>query len=419
MTYRDVDRAVVDWLVGQESRAGYLDAVLAETSRTRQRPAWSFPGRWLPVQLTLERVAVPRWVPYAALLALLALALAIALALVGSARPLPPPFGLAANGLLAYTSVDGDIVLADPVTGQVRPLVSGVEGDTSPVFSRDGTKVAFSRIVPGGRALFVVSDTGGTPLRLGAQAVDEIDEISWSPDGSRIAFVGGGRLLVIPTDGSGSATALALGDTGAVDSIAWRPNGDQILFRGTSSAGVRLYLTNAMGSTPVAVTDFSTSDDEFAYIFPAFDPSGTRLVAQNVYPGGLVVLDLLPGSTNVTAQHELAVPAGWETAFAPQISPDGSRVAMAVSGNAGARIAIVPIADPAAAAVTGPLISNLDFGHVWSPDATTVLLSKAALGGTWEAWLLDPGGGQARSLGFENARDLNWQRVAVDADGAD
>lgn len=370
------------------------------------------------MQLTLERVAVPRWMPYAALLALLALATAVALALIGSARPLPPPFGLAANGLIAYTSVDGDIVVADPDTGHVRPLVTGTGEESVPVFSRDGTRIAYTRVVPDGRAVFVVPETGGTPLRLGAQAVEEVSEISWSPDGSRIAFVSGGRLLLVNTDGSGTVTELELGDVGAIDSIAWRPpTGDQILFRGTSSTGIRLYLTDVAGSTPVAVTDAADpAVDDLAYIFPGFDPSGSRLIAQNTYPGGVIVVDLRPHSSEVAAVRELPIPAGGTVAFAPHLSPDGTRFTIFVGGDIG-RLAIVPIADPASAAVTGPLITGTNFGHAWSPDGTAVLLWKATLGGTWETWLLDPTGGEARSLGLEDARDLDWQRVAFDAAG--
>ena len=31
----------------------YRDDVVRQTARTRQRPAWTFPERWLPVDLTM------------------------------------------------------------------------------------------------------------------------------------------------------------------------------------------------------------------------------------------------------------------------------------------------------------------------------------------------------------------------------
>ena len=38
----------------------YFDDVVAVTSRTRQRPAWTFPGRWIPmVDVASQHVRVP------------------------------------------------------------------------------------------------------------------------------------------------------------------------------------------------------------------------------------------------------------------------------------------------------------------------------------------------------------------------
>jgi Tol biopolymer transport system component len=412
MTYRDVDRAVVDWLVGHEQRADYLDDVLAATRRTPQRAAWSFPGRWIPMQLTLQRVALPRGMQYVVLLALLALALAVALIYAGAQRTSPPPFGVAANGLLVYATPDGDIVTANPGTGAVNPLVTGPDSDGGPVFSRDGWNVAFTRVVPGGQSLFTLPADGGTPIQLTTAPIKEITEIAWSPDGSQIAIVGDGRLVVLPADGSRTATVLELGEAGTPDYIEWRPpDGDQILFRGISSSGIRLYLIDAAGSTPVAVTDpVDPSVDEFAYIFPDFDPSGTRLVAQNAFPGGVVVVDLRPGGSEVTAERELAVPAGWNTAYAPHLSPDGTRIAMVVSGD-GDRIAVVPVADPDAVVLTGPNFTGPPGGHAWSPDGSGVLFWNTILGRNILS-VLDAEGGPARDLNLDDVDSPHWQRLA-------
>ena len=80
MTARDDFNGIVsDWLDDQAGRGApdYLDEVLARTTRTRQRPAWSSLERWLPVQTTLRFIPVPRvaWV-----LSMLALVAAIGVA---------------------------------------------------------------------------------------------------------------------------------------------------------------------------------------------------------------------------------------------------------------------------------------------------------------------------------------------------
>ena len=65
MTLHDgFDRTVSDWLDEQAGHGmpGYLDEILTQTTRTRQRPWWSSPERWLPVQSTTRFAQVPRMV---------------------------------------------------------------------------------------------------------------------------------------------------------------------------------------------------------------------------------------------------------------------------------------------------------------------------------------------------------------------
>jgi hypothetical protein len=60
----------------------YLDDVFAATGRTRQRPAWTFPERWLPVaDITRTRAFAPAppWRLLATALVVLALIIVVAL----------------------------------------------------------------------------------------------------------------------------------------------------------------------------------------------------------------------------------------------------------------------------------------------------------------------------------------------------
>ena len=169
----------------------YRDDIVRQTARMRQRPAWTFPERWLPVSVITSRaLAAPpvRW-RVVGLVALLLLALAAGLVLVaGSQRHVPAPFGPAANGLVAY-SKGGDIFTVDPATGARRAIVTGATTDEGPQYSLDGTRLAFLRTT-GTSSVIVLADADGrnqvvvsmAPLIAGALS-------TWSPDGRSIAAV--------------------------------------------------------------------------------------------------------------------------------------------------------------------------------------------------------------------------------------
>ena len=117
MTINDqrFDRALPSLFVelASASTPDYLEAAIERASSRPQRPAWTYPGRWLPVDITTQAAPAAR-MPWRQLgiLALIGLLLAVAaVAYVGArAGPLPaPPFGLAANGAIAMER-DGDIV---------------------------------------------------------------------------------------------------------------------------------------------------------------------------------------------------------------------------------------------------------------------------------------------------------------------
>ena len=91
----------------------YFDDILGQVDRTRQRPGWTFPERWLPMSAVSERLATAPRVPMRAVLAaaLLLVALAVGLALLAGGRKpaVPAPFGPANNGLIAFVDDAGAI----------------------------------------------------------------------------------------------------------------------------------------------------------------------------------------------------------------------------------------------------------------------------------------------------------------------
>ena len=164
----------------------------ARHGRAARRPG-ALPSDGSPLQLTIRLKPIPRLVPILLLIGLL-LAVAVAIVVVGSPRRLPPPFGLAAPGSVAFVA-DGHLWTANPDgSGRVQ-LTSDPRIDGFPTFSRDGTKIAFKRLpvpnsIPNWQDwgdVMVADADGGHPIVLDAN-VHSPSPITWSPDGRFIVY---------------------------------------------------------------------------------------------------------------------------------------------------------------------------------------------------------------------------------------
>jgi tricorn protease len=112
-------------------------------------------------------------------------------------------------------SYAGSIWIAGRDAGNVRRLTSGGH-EGKPIFSPDGSQIAFTGDYDGNRGVYVVPAAGGEPRRLTYHPAD-FDVVGWTPDGkrvlfssARIAFAGGVvQLFTVPIEG-GFATQLPL-----------------------------------------------------------------------------------------------------------------------------------------------------------------------------------------------------------------
>ena len=113
----DFDRRLTTWLDDEAPRRApeyVLPSTFAVTSRTRQRPGWLVPERWIPVQTTTRLAGVPRAAVLIAVLVFLLILAGMGFVATGGHLPVfgpPHPrivFMSARDGKHQVYSVDPD-----------------------------------------------------------------------------------------------------------------------------------------------------------------------------------------------------------------------------------------------------------------------------------------------------------------------
>ena len=94
-----------------------------------------------------------------------------------------------------------------PDGGNQTNLTNDVAEDTDPVWSPDGTRIAFVKAAEGHRNIFVMDADGTDQVNLtpGADTTGQANAgvaPTWSPDGTRIAYTYQGDIWVMNADGS-------------------------------------------------------------------------------------------------------------------------------------------------------------------------------------------------------------------------
>jgi hypothetical protein len=206
----------------------YLDDILRQTAHRRQRPRWTFLERLLPMTATASFRAATGNVPWRALgvLAILLLVLVVGAVLIGSSQHrLPAPFGPARAGQITYAQ-DGDIWVVTPTTNERRAIVTGLDTDHDPQWSRDGTRIVFERWDGNSARLFTVKPDGSelkaiTPNPVTITDDPDSPDYAFSPDGRYVLFVASDAIQIAASDGSGVRTVETPGMK--VIEAAWRP----------------------------------------------------------------------------------------------------------------------------------------------------------------------------------------------------
>lgn len=237
------------------------------------------------------------------------------------------------SGKLIYADDPGriQIINADG-TGQTQLTEGGSVLDDDPVYSPDGSKIAFSRM-KGFKTDICVMNADGTNVVtvISGDGTPETHNRnpSWSPDGTKFVFTssrsgpGKAEIWMANADGSGLVrltTSVQLNSDGqgpifSLDFVpAWSPDGSKIAFVSNRDGltDTELYVMNPDGSNPLRLINDGLDDN-----MPAWSPDSQKIALTKGNGADIHIIN--PDGTNLVSVLTFSAWPAW--------SPDGSRLA--------------------------------------------------------------------------------------------
>ncbi|HEX2302159.1 MAG TPA: hypothetical protein VHH57_00935 [Gaiella sp.] len=270
-------------------------------------------------------------------------------------------------------------------------LVSGCGGsgptgdDIAFVSSRDGDYAIYLMEADGSGGATRLTDERGDPST--AAGVQFQTEPAWSPDGTRIAFVSAreGSFDIYAMNADGTGTRRLTSSNANDHSPTWSPDGTRIAFSRSSDGG-HVWVMNADGTGARRLTDELAEEGE-----PSWSPDGRWIAYTHRAPGYdfREIWIARPDGSGRRGVTKLGAKS-----YAPDWAPDSKRLAFSADYE-GARYDIYTIG------VDGKglrrLVRSADdaFEPAWSPDGTEIAFSRdgaiavATLAGA-ERQLTDP-----------------------------
>ena len=399
----------------------YVDNLLSRTERTPQRPGWTFLERWFPVSAITNALSIgqrPSLRPLILIAVLVVAAIVSVLLLAGAQQRPAPPFGLARNGAVVITDVDGSIAAVDPTTGSKRTLAAGPNLCCASV-SPDGQRFAYSRIPsPGADPVgLTVANINGSVIRALPDDVANASWFEWSPGGNKLLLTRttGGDIVDLAT---GSVTAVTA-DLGRYEVIraSWIGTTGDILFTSkiadTEQTGMTVKFSRLSAGSTGQAREIGTAQSFVGN--PVMAPDGSKVLYFIWGPevrrqGKIHVLDLETGSDHAVTPEDDAAESNimeWEN---PVWSPDSSKIASELYTDGPNHVAVIP-ATGGEPVIVGPAFPTGTSGAMirFSPDGQSLLVTYRF---NDQTWLLPVSGGAGKQVPWPNGDQIDWQRLA-------
>lgn len=329
-----------------------------------------------------------------------------------------------------------EICLMNPDGSERMRLTEGGHVYSMPTISPTGTRIAYVGRFQNQDQIFAVGAKGGTPDRL-TSATGPKKLPCYSPDGARLAFIASGRVYVAETNGDSPqpvlptreqlheamANPLMRNQAPAYHDYAWQPNSTGMVgvTRNAGENDVLYYLSKPDGAPNVVGIAAPGMDPGLAlgalinYLLQQTGGTNKRIQAgERVRVAGLswaVDTDMLAVTVNTAKRGFLLVlliedgkpkiagfrPLDGQEVGRPSVSPDGTKIALAVKSldsKAASGMLVLDVQEGAGHLVAGGLFEN----PCYSPTGDAILATGIDDQGARDVVVIDPSTGDVKQL---------------------